>query len=309
MPTSLISVIVPTYNHSAFLERSVSSVLAQTYPHFEVIIIDDGSQDDTPDLVSSLWAAESRVTYLRQENKGLGAARNKGLSLAKGDFIQFLDSDDFIATRKFEAQIHIFDQEESVDIVYSDYAHVGGDQMHVGEVSAPLAPGESPVSRLIRENFMPVHSPLVRRGVLVREGGFDEHRTITEDWDLWLRLACRGYSFRYLPGIYAYYCHDGSTMTSDSELMYQKGKYLLAKFLADPVFARLGEDVVREFKFHQNFGLACRAFNERKWLRAINHLLKAIMARRIATEGKVWMLLLKAFAHQMLDARALLNHR
>lgn len=299
----LISVIVPTFNHSAFLERSVSSVLAQTYPHFEVIIVDDGSQDDTPALVSSRWTAESRVSYFRQENKGLGAARNKGLSSSSGEFVQLLDSDDSIAAGKFESQVRAFEEDKDADIVYSDYANLGGDKNHVGEVACPLARGESPLSRLIRENFMPVHSSLIRRQVFDKEGGFDESRVALEDWDLWLRLACRGYKFSYLPGVFAYYHHDGSTMTSNPEWMYQKIKHLLDKYLADPTFVQLGEDVVREFSFHQNFALATRSYNQQRWSRAIDHLLKAMTAKRKVADGGMWLLLLKAFAHQLLDER------
>jgi len=309
MRKPLISVIVPTYNHATFIERSVSSVLAQTFSDYEIIIVDDGSQDDTPNLVSELWAAEDRVIYFRQENKGLGATRNKGLSLARGEFVQFLDSDDSIASGKFESQIRRFEEDKAADIVYSDYANLGGDKDHVGEVARPLVPGESPVSRLIRENFMPVHSSLIKREVFDKEGGFDESRVALEDWDVWLRLACRGYKFSYLPGVFAYYHHDGSTMTSNPEWMYQKIKYLLDKYLADPTFAQLGEDVIREFGFHQNFALATRSYNQQKWSRAIYHLLKAITTRYKVVDGGTWLLLLKAFAHQLLDAQTLLNRK
>lgn len=295
---------MPTYNHSTFIERSVSSVLAQTYSNCEVIIIDDGSQDDTAEHVARRWASDSRVIYVYQENRGLGAARNKGLSLARGEYVQFLDADDSIATRKFESQVRMFETDKTADIVYSDYAHLDGDRSHIGEVALPLALGESPLSRLIRENFLPVHSPLIKRGIFGREGGFDESRVAQEDWDFWLRLACRNYKFSYLPGLFAYYHHDGSTMTNNSELMYQGGMHLLNKYLADPMFAQLGKSVVREFSFHQHFTLAGRSYNQQNWSRAVNHLLKAIAAGRGIVDWNIWLLLLKAIAHQLLHIQA-----
>ena len=92
------SIIIPTLNRKSFLKKAVDSVLAQTYTNFELIIIDDGSTDETDKLISSY--NDTRIAYMHQENKGVSNARNKGLKLAKGDFIAFLDSDDLVGMRK-----------------------------------------------------------------------------------------------------------------------------------------------------------------------------------------------------------------
>jgi glycosyltransferase involved in cell wall biosynthesis len=287
----MVSVIIPAYNHGSYLPRSVSSVLAQTYTEYEVIVIDDGSTDDTPACVAGFI---DQIRYHHQENSGLGAARNKGLALARGEYVQFLDADDSIAPEKFEMQVPALAADESISVVYSDYANLDSNQQMFGETSSPLSPGESPLWRLIRENFMPVHSPLVRRESLLKEGGFDESRDAQEDWDLWLRLASRGHKFQYYPGVFAYYHRDGSRMTSNSDLMYRRGQHLLNKISADPVFRTLeGGRLFEEFCLHQHLSLASRSYNQKKWSTARSHILKAIKARPKMIDLNTWLLLLK----------------
>src|SRR5687768_13812201 len=104
MSSILCSIIIPTYNHGSFIDRSVSSALAQTYSNTEVIVVDDGSTDDTGDRLKEYG---DKIIYLRKENEGLGAARNTGIRLSRGRYLQFLDADDTIEKDKLKTQVEI----------------------------------------------------------------------------------------------------------------------------------------------------------------------------------------------------------
>ncbi len=114
-----ISVILPVYNRPTMLVESVGSVLAQTFTDWEIIIVDDGSTDDTPAVAARLVAEHRpRIQYLRQANAGPGAARNTGLEAARGEFIQFLDSDDLLAPEKFARQVALLDAHPERGVCY-----------------------------------------------------------------------------------------------------------------------------------------------------------------------------------------------
>src|SRR5574341_571207 len=129
MTPPLISAIIPTYNHGNYIGRSISSVLSQTLTDYEVIVVDDGSTDDT---LERLRVFGDNVRYHRQEYRGLGSARNAGLALAKGKYVQLLDADDSIAPEKFEMQVPVLTADESISVVYSDYANLDSNQKIFG---------------------------------------------------------------------------------------------------------------------------------------------------------------------------------
>lgn len=122
----LVSVIIPTFNRAALCKRAVESVLAQTYRNLEVIVVDDGSIDDTREVLSGL---DERLLYLRQQNAGVSAARNLGIESAQGEFLAFLDSDDSWVPWKLEAQLAVLQVYPKVGMVFTDMAAVGEDQL------------------------------------------------------------------------------------------------------------------------------------------------------------------------------------
>jgi hypothetical protein len=117
----LITVIIPAFNQARYLGQALNSLLAQTYRHWNCKIIDDGSTDHTVDVANQYLSCDERFQYVRQENKGLSAARNRGLELADGKYIQFLDADDWIEPRKFELQVQELKKTEAVALCYTDY--------------------------------------------------------------------------------------------------------------------------------------------------------------------------------------------
>jgi glycosyltransferase involved in cell wall biosynthesis len=185
-----VSVIIPAFNHAAFLPAVVDSVLAQTFQDFEIIIVDDGSSDDTRAVCARFPAG--RVRYIYQENKGSSGARNTGIRLASGDYIAFLDADDWFLPEKLSLQTRVLDEHPDVGLVAGGWMTVNA-AGEVVQLDCPwLAYPTLDARLLLREDPLVVHSILVRRTWLEQVGLFNEALKFVEDWDVWLRLALAG---------------------------------------------------------------------------------------------------------------------
>jgi glycosyltransferase involved in cell wall biosynthesis len=188
MTSPVVSVVIPTYNYGRFVTAAVDSVLAQTRPADEIIVIDDGSTDDTRDRLAG---CRDRITYVYQANQGLPAARNTGIRAARGDLIAFLDSDDLWHPRKLEAQLAVLAGTPALGLVAADsVADFRGEWPAVGD---PAALPTRPVTLrdiLVRSRFGP-SSVLARRACFDAVGLFDPDLRSAEDRDMWLRIAAR----------------------------------------------------------------------------------------------------------------------
>ena len=122
-----VSVTIPCFNQAHFLSDCIASLQAQTCPHWEAIIVNDGSPDDTREVAKRLMQSDHRVRYVEQENGGLAAARNAGIYASRGEYLQFLDADDLLLPTKFELQLKLFMQNPEVDLAYCDFAYFEGD--------------------------------------------------------------------------------------------------------------------------------------------------------------------------------------
>jgi glycosyltransferase involved in cell wall biosynthesis len=174
-------------------------------------VVDDGSTDDTPALVATLAASDPRIVYVSQAASGPSAARNAGLATASGEFVQFLDADDLLGPRKLQHQLEIFGRHPEADIVYGGvryFAEDGADDRREktvrGWVERPTrrvvsGQGETALEALVDDNIMVIESPLIRRSLLAKVGGFDPRIRRMEDWELFLRCALAG----------AFFLHDG----------------------------------------------------------------------------------------------------
>ena len=185
----LVSVVIPTYDGAHYLEQTIGSVRAQTYPHLEVLVVDDGSTDGTPANAVAGHAADPRVRLLRQPNAGTAAARNFGVAHARGEFVALLDHDDLWEPRKLERQLPLFAGDPSIGAVIAGIEFF---RTATGENTADYFPGrELDVHDLLAHRVLPIQTVVFRRDALAAVGPFDVDLRGTDDWDLGIRLAAR----------------------------------------------------------------------------------------------------------------------
>ncbi|MCS7062099.1 MAG: glycosyltransferase [Anaerolineae bacterium] len=228
MPT--VSVVIPAYNQASFLGAAVHSVLAQTFPDYEAIIVDDGSTDNTPQVAAEF--TDPRVRYLRQHNCGLSAARNTGIRNAVGELISFLDSDDLFFPDKLAVLVDALRAR-------SDWGMVAGQSILIDEHGQSLGrsfatPLPEQGAQLLLWNPLHVGSVLLRRGWLDRVGVFDETLRSYEDWDMWLRLARAGCRFGWVDRPVSLYRIHRAQMTRKGDQMTRATFAVLDKVFADP---------------------------------------------------------------------------
>lgn len=183
----LISIIVPTYNRAGYIERTIQSVLKQTYVNFELIIVDDGSTDDTETVIASF--KDDRVKYWRKKNGERAAARNFGVQKACGVYITFLDSDDLFMPDHLAEAIRYINSNPDINIFHQGYNVIDPQ----GHIIYPWKPLPNPVNdKLTEGNFLSCLGIFVKRDILLHQP-FNEDRALsgTEDYELWVRLAAR----------------------------------------------------------------------------------------------------------------------
>jgi glycosyltransferase involved in cell wall biosynthesis len=200
-----VSVVIPTYNRAHLISRAIQSVLNQTYQDFEIIIVDDGSKDNTEEVVKNL--NDNRIRYIRHNtNKGASAARNTGIKASKGEYIAFQDSDDKWFPDKLEQQVKAFDKVPSkVGVVYSGFYRIEGDNK-IYIPSAHIAQKEGNIhNELLRRNFIGTPAVLIKKECFENAEYFDETLPALEDWNLWIELS-KYYLFKYVnkPLLYSY---------------------------------------------------------------------------------------------------------
>ena len=193
-----VSVVIPCYNYGRYLVDCIDSVLAQTYNDLEIIVVNDGSTDDSSQIIRP-YLANSRLTYIEQKNAGQPTARNVGIAHSQGDFIAFLDADDMWVSSKLARQMPLFERPE-IGVVYSRsrYIDVNGQPLKNKIDCKYLRPRAGRVTKyLLFDNFVPFSSSVFRKSCLVDLGGFDESLTMGDDWDIMLRMSVQ-YRFDYI---------------------------------------------------------------------------------------------------------------
>ena len=205
--TPVISVIIPCFNYGALLPETVQSVQSQTFTNWECIIVNDGSTDTTAEVAESLAACDPRIRLVQQKNAGPSVARNMGLRVARGQYLQFLDADDLLQPRKWERQAAYLDAHPEVAVVYGSAqyfssAEKGGGNALLASQEMYDSPRFEKLSKdilraLTTRNHLVVNAPLVRRSIAKQIGGFDPALRTMEDWDYWLRMLLASATFKY----------------------------------------------------------------------------------------------------------------
>jgi glycosyltransferase involved in cell wall biosynthesis len=238
----MVSIIVTCYNYGHFLGETLESIRRQVYRDWECIVVDSGSTDDTARVAARFTETDERFRYLYKADEGVSSARNAGLKIFRGDFIQFIDADDQLQKNKIASQAKAFLDFPRADIVYGDVRFY--DNGFPSRLRSSLH-GDKPddwlprisgkgraVFRLLRSyNFLVTPSPLIRRRVIEVTGGFDERMAALEDWDFWQRCALSDFYFHFhtaqddLPTIRV---HDNS-LSRNRKLMLEGNFKLLQK--------------------------------------------------------------------------------
>lgn len=227
---SLVSIIVPAYNQARYLGLAVQSVLNQTYPELEVIIVDDGSTDDT--AVVARGFSDARVRYVHQANRGLSGARNTGLRQARGEFLTFLDSDDLFLPDKLARLVAEFERYPEAGLAAGQAVPVDQHGQRIGKIFDSRLP-EDP-AQLVLGNPLHVGSVMLRRFWQERVGFFDESLRSYEDWDMWLRLARVGCPMTSVAHPVSLYRFHTAQMTRDGRQMTTANFAVLEKVFGDP---------------------------------------------------------------------------
>lgn len=211
----MISVVMPCFNCAAHLERGMRSVLSQSYRDIELILINDGSTDDSLQVASAI--EDSRIIIISQSNQGVSAARNKGLSVARGRYVAFLDADDEWAPEFLEKMFARLEDRPECALAYCGWQNIGMPGLRGEPYIPPDYEGADKLATLLADCPWPIHAALTRREMIYSVGGFNPRFAIGEDFLLWLEIALSHPIVR-VPEVLAYYHHHGGQQATRSRV-------------------------------------------------------------------------------------------
>ncbi|MGZ3239671.1 MAG: glycosyltransferase family 2 protein [Burkholderiaceae bacterium] len=273
-----VSVIIPAYNAAQTISRAIDSVRMQEMNSMEVIIVDDGSADDTYDVAVGLKRPGEILQVLKMpKNSGVSAARNMGIRHARGKFLAFLDADDIWLPGKLQQQVAAIKRDPAITLVScnSKLISESGEQLKEGHVNRPPVEGDQAWKTLLVYNFLPTPTVLTYRHLVLQVGGFDETLAVGEDLDLWIRLAMLG-KVRVLKDILINY--------TDSTDSLMKRHLWQTQTIVQPMLERhmltqhskLSSSEVRYIRGTQSFEMGCNLFFAGAFLPSISPFLKAV---------------------------------
>jgi len=214
-----VSVIIPTYNYGKYIEKAIDSVLAQTYKDFEIIVVDDGSTDNTREIIETKY--KDKVRYFYQENSGAPVARNKGIKESKGEYLVFLDADDWFMPENLEKKVAFLDNNAGYGWVYSDGYYVNKEGEIIDKASNRFSfsnrklEGNISFELFSMGNYIAMDSVLMRKECINEVGPFNETLPAYHDYELWLRLSLK-FKIKILNDCLTYQVvHSGSLSSQD----------------------------------------------------------------------------------------------
>ena len=218
-----VSIIIPVYNGERYVSEAIDSVLNQTYRDFEIIVIDDGSKDNTSNILRMYG---EKIRWKSQENRGQASALNEGFNMVKGKYIAYLDADDVCLPERFENQVKYLDEHSNVGLVYSDRYQINEN----GIIQRVIKSQPHDNFVLLQNNYIPRSAVMHKRECLNEVGLFDESITGDDDWDMWIRISEkfeRGYMDKPLV---KYRVHGGNiSLTRPKRL--DRGRYIKMRIL------------------------------------------------------------------------------
>jgi glycosyltransferase involved in cell wall biosynthesis len=274
-----ISVIIPVYNGERYVAQAVESALAQTYENFELVIINDGSTDQSRQAVAR-YLERPNVRYIEQENRGVAAARNAGIRAASGELIGFLDQDDLWLPEKLAVQVAYLDEHPDIPLVHANQDHIDGDGKPIAFHWPTDARGHC-FKELFIENRIAVLTVLVRRRCLDEVGPLNERVSIADDYELWLRIA-RRYPIGHIDRVLARYRFHDRNVSRDLFRMTRTDLAAIESIVAQypDVYRTIGRRAVnaRRAQLHYELG-GWHMWKARDLQTARRHFFRAIRLR------------------------------
>ena len=259
----LVSVIIPCYNHAHYLDEAIDSVRHQTYRNAEIVVVDDGSTDET----IAVAASYSEIRFVRQENAGLAAARNTGLRESRGAYLVFLDADDRLMPTALEDGLSCFHAHPECALVYGAFHWIDASGSSLGEGWAATRIYDQHYLEMLRRNYIAMHATVMyRRGPLESVGGFDPSLPACEDYDLYLRITREFPIYCHRRPVAEYRMHDAN-MSADSELMLKAALRVLCSHRASVKGSRELEKAYRTgLRFWKEcYGRELAEMTDRMW--------------------------------------------
>ncbi len=222
-----VSVIIPAYNAANTVARTLESLLTQTYAAWEVIVVDDGSEDKTVAIVTHFAEKDDRIRIVSQPNQGVSAARNTGIGLARHAWLLFLDADDWILNHFLERMNQVVLSHDEIDAVDCGWVRVATDGTRLVEKYAPALEDLFPT--LARYCPFAIHACIVRKSLVESVGGFDTSLRTCEDWDLWQRIARAGAIFGSVKEIMAFYQMRSGSLSKNADQFFDDAIRMLVQ--------------------------------------------------------------------------------
>ena len=292
MESTFFSIVIPSYNRADFIEKTIKSVLAQTFTEFEVIVVDDGSTDDTKKVILSIES--SKIRYVYTSNRERAAARNTGAKSAIGEYIYFLDSDDLLYPKHLElARQFILKNQTKVFFQQYEFTLENGKKRQAYKPSSKILNKEL----IKRGNFMSCHGVFIDRKVFL-QNLFNEDRELSgsEDYELWLRLAAR-YPIFYSPAVSSTLVFHSmrSVLNMNKEELIKRKELMLEYILKDSVFISKYEKYVSQLKADAYSYIALHSILAGEKRVGINYYLKALLNKPSFFFSKRAIIILKRF--------------
>ena len=247
-------VIIPAYNAARFLPMAIESVIAQTFEEWRIVLIDDGSTDNTAEVVAPyVERLGAKLRYIRQVNRGLPAARNAAIMNSSAELLALLDADDVWLPIRLEESIKCFEGHPQVGLAYGFNSRIDADGVVVDTFTKPsrCAEGYIAPSIYMRTTNLPCPTVTFRRKCVEQVGMFDESMRATEDRDLWVRIAMN-YEVALIPKVIAHYRISPKAMTTDPDRMLQSQLHFVEKHYGSPGLGRWARRVALSWIYRQH---------------------------------------------------------
>ena len=211
-----VSVIIPVYNYEKYIKESVDSCLSQTYKNLEIIVVDDGSTDSTPQILNDYG---TQIIYVQQKNMGAAVALNNGIKMSTGELVCWLSADDVFLPDKIRLQVEQFNLLPDYDLVYTDFYVIDSVGEIIKEVESAWNPPSRAISQILKENFINGSTVMMKKKAWEAVDGFYERIPANVDTHMWIKLLLKNFKFLLLPEKLVKYRVHESSQTSNTKMM------------------------------------------------------------------------------------------